>query len=134
MPLRLSCPSCGTHLNPREDLVLAAVNRGQKALLLLHPEPGNYRMAISHGFPLEKGDVVELFCPLCQADLKSPLDPTLVQLDSTSREGDEKGFVVFSRVFGDHATFVVTRGSVSSYGENAKAYEKRGLFIGLRLQ
>ena len=134
MPLRLSCPSCATHLNPREDLILAATTRGQKGLVLLHPEPGNYRVSLSHGFPLERGDVVQFFCPLCRADLTSALDANLVQLESTSHEGDEKGIVVFSRVYGDHATFVVTRGTVNAFGEDAKVYERRGLFIGLRLQ
>ena len=132
MTHRLSCPNCLSQLNPREDLVLTAANRGKRGLVLLHPEPGNYRVALSDGLPLAKGDVVDFSCPVCQASLVSKLDQSLVQLDYASKSGDERGIVVFSRVYGDHATFIVNKQSVAAYGKNAPTYTQRGLFIGLR--
>ena len=133
MAHRLLCPSCSSQLNPRDDLILAAAHRGKRGLVLLHSEPGNYRVVVSQGLEFAGGDVVDFFCPACQAPLTSKLDSKLVQLDFVSAEGSPTGFVAFSRVYGEHSTFVVSKDSVSSYGESAPAYLQRGLFIGLRL-
>jgi hypothetical protein len=132
MAHRLLCPSCSCQLNPRDDLILAACYQGKRGLVLLHPEPGNYRVTVSRGLQFTIGDTVDFFCPACQAPLESKLDKQLVQLDFISGEGDQKGFVAFSRVYGEHSTFVVSADTVSTYGESAPAYLQRGLFIGLR--
>ena len=64
---------------------------------------------------------MDFSCPICQAVLRSAADKNLVQLSFKSDQGDE-GFVTFSRVYGEHATYFVEKGKLRSFGENVGLY------------
>jgi hypothetical protein len=115
------CPSCSTELNPHQDVVLTGGKGKKRGLVLLNPEPGNYQAHVAKVLGLKAGDKVDFACPICQATLRSPVDKNLVQLSFKSDLGDE-GFVTFSRVYGEHATYFIENGKVRSFGENAALY------------
>lgn len=121
MTYHYSCPRCGAELNPREDVVLTGAKAKKRGLVLLSPEPGNYHAYVAKALDLRPGDMLDFSCPLCQASLKSRANKNLVQLSYKGDGGDE-GFVTFSRVYGEHATYMVENGKVQAFGPNAALY------------
>jgi hypothetical protein len=121
------CPECRTRLNPNVKVILKAVIGDRQGLLLLSPQPGNYQIIASESLRLVEGETTELYCPVCQADLVSKVDPNLAELAYRTDQGGQ-GRVVFSRVYGEHATYVLNEESVRSYGENAGAYSASNFF------
>ena len=116
-----SCPHCEATLNPNVKIVLAAANRGLRGLVLLSPTPGNYDLVQADDLDLRPGDVVDLMCPICGHSLAAELNACLAEVNFRL-EGGTHGRVDFSRKVGEHATYVVTRESIRSYGENAGVY------------
>ncbi len=122
-----SCPQCRATLNPNVKVILLATNRGRTGLVLLDPQPGNYEVLKAPELEFEEGDRVEFRCPVCRAALQSAASENLAELLFRDEEGNE-GRVDFSRVYGEHATYLVTREEVLSFGEDASQY--RGNFFG----
>jgi len=122
-----SCPRCRATLNPNVKVILLATNRGRTGLVLLDPQPGNYEVLRAPELELEEGDRVEFRCPVCRATLESAASENLAELLFRDEEGNE-GRVDFSRIYGEHATYLVTREEVLSFGEDAGHY--RGNFFG----
>jgi hypothetical protein len=121
------CPHCGTRLNPNVKIIVRAEIGDRQGLLLLSPQPGNYQIIASESLRPVEGEVAELFCPVCQADLVSDVDDHLAELAYKTDQGGA-GRVVFSRVYGEHATYVLNEEQVRSYGENAGAYSASNFF------
>ncbi len=117
-----SCPLCGNIINPDETVILVA-NRGDSTILLgLHPQPGNYTMYIPPGCDLRMGDRWDFYCPVCRENLLSEEHENLCTL--TIWQGDARRKLLFSRVFGERATYVVADKNLeNSYGEHSKNYE-----------
>jgi hypothetical protein len=111
------CPICNAHLNPGTKIVLCARHNERKALMLLSPTPGDYDVVVARGLDLETECVVELFCPICDHPLVSARDANMAEL--VFRNEERQGVVVFSKVWGQHATYFVTEEAVQSYGEHA---------------
>jgi hypothetical protein len=99
-------------------IVLRTECEGRKALLLFSPQPGNYRVITPESFRLKKNDEVRFSCPLCGRDLTSKRDKGMAEI-SFSTPGGHSGRVVFSRVYGHHETYFVTKEEVRSYGRHA---------------
>lgn len=118
MDTRYYCPHCGAHLNPKDDVVLRAASGGGRGLLLLHPQPGNYVVAFGQGLSIERGAVVELACPVCDASFTSSRDESMAEL--VFEAAARRGVVVFSRVYGKHATYIITGNDVASFGEDSE--------------
>jgi hypothetical protein len=115
------CPHCRSTLNPNVKIALVAMLREQRCLMLFSPKPGNYSVIVGDPLDLRPGDVVCFLCPVCQGDLTSEADPSLARLGF--RLGSEvDGQVLFSRRFGEKATYFVTREEMRSYGEHAQTY------------
>ncbi len=114
------CPHCDGCLNPNVKIVLRAELAGQKGLFLFSPRPGNYEVIVPEGFRLKRKDVVVFACPICSRELTSQRDKTLAEIHFASSSGAE-GTVAFSRTYGVHATYFITRESVRCYGEHASA-------------
>ena len=123
------CPHCHGVLNPNVKITLvAAVKRG-KGMILLSPQPGNYRYICDKSLEdaLKPGDKVTFSCPICTADLTSAGNPKFCQLELHTA-GQEPRRVEFSRVYGTHATFVIGDNSVTSYGEDADEFGSTNFF------
>ncbi len=112
------CPWCDGLLNPNVKIILKAERAGRAALVLFSPQPGNYHVIVPPSFPLKKKDEVRFSCPLCSRDLTSSRDPTKAQIRFVGPAG-QSGVTVFSRVYGHHETYFVTKEEVRSYGEDA---------------
>jgi hypothetical protein len=123
MKTRFFCPHCQAMLNPVADIVLVARFGGVVGLMCFNPEPGVYRF---HGDEklagrLAQGDEVEFSCPVCRADLAARSADKLVEIGFVTP--DEKVRVArFSRVCGEHATFVSDGETVDAYGEHIDRY------------
>jgi len=113
-----SCIGCGTVLNPSAKIILKARLEKRQGLLLFSPRPGNYDVHIPSDFPLRKGDRVEFSCPVCGADLTSPRGDQWAELQFQSSE-EIRGTVLFSKVYGVHATCFITEETLRWYGEDA---------------
>jgi hypothetical protein len=110
---------CGARLNPDVKIILRAEVRGQRGLLLLSPQPGNYTVIVPDGLKLRHKDEVRFSCPVCAVDLTSKRDRTMAEIRFRSADGTA-GIVAFSREFGRHATYVITEEKVKAYGEHAR--------------
>lgn len=122
-----ACPKCDGILNPNVKVILRATKGRKTALILLSPRPGNYDVIGAESLGIVRGDRVSFSCPLCEADLRSPANQNLVEL-TFHDDGGASGRVDFSRVFGEHATYVVTRERVRAYGEDAETYGNVNFF------
>ncbi len=111
------CPHCAGTLSPNVKIVLRAEVDKHRALILFSPQPGNYDAIFPDDFPLKKKSQVRFSCPICSKDLTSNRDRTMAEIQFKSSTGAE-GTVVFSRVYGHHATYFITDEDVKPYGEH----------------
>ena len=88
----------------------------------LSPALGDYSVAHSRSMKLLDGAIYTFRCPLCRVDLTSNVDDKLVELLSRSDEDDSPVRVSFSRIHGEHATFLVADSGVDRFGEHAGRY------------
>jgi hypothetical protein len=118
------CTACGSVVSPGGQMVvLVGIFGGAQMLIGFHPEPGNYELYAPPGAELERGDSWLFHCPVCHSSLVSELDPNLCALDL--EEGGLLKRVLFSRVCGEHATFVIAdNGEPIAHGDDRDAYEK----------
>jgi len=121
------CPSCGGVLNPGTKVVFVIEHGASRALLLLSPRLGDYGAVVGRGLVVTPGEAYRFSCLICHADLTSPHDPHLVQV--LSRLGDGAPAVVaFSRIAGEHATFLQDARGLHRFGEHAARYQELNFF------
>ena len=117
-----SCPHCEKVVNPDETVILVAERKDEQMLIGFHPQPGNYTIYVPPGVQLDRGDEWEFSCPLCRANLRAPEHPNLSTL--VVWQGNERRRVLFSRIVGERATYVVQDRKVAeTHGDAAKAYD-----------
>jgi len=123
------CPHCQGVLNPNVKILLIADTGQAKGLVLLSPQPGNYKYLCDHSLEgaLHPGETITLSCPLCHADLTSGSDAQLARLELRVASHEPRR-VEFSRIFGTHATFIINGGEVDTYGEDAGDFDALNFF------
>ncbi len=123
------CPHCGAVLNPNVKIILVVHHRGRRGLILLSPQPGNFKFVVDPGIEaiLELGAAVKFACPACAADLTSPANRQFAELNLVV-PGQEPRRVEFSRLYGTHATFIVSGDQVKAYGEDVDDYRRVNFF------
>ena len=122
MSWNYSCPNCGASLNPAETVVLTAAQGKTWMLVGFHPKPGNYRVFLPPDVSVDPGSRWDFFCPVCQENLVSEEDDNLCALEMESKDG--RTTILFSRIAGERATFVVRGATVKkSFGEHATRYD-----------
>ena len=124
MDWKYSCPKCTAILNPGPNIILLGRHEGYDVLLAFHPEPGNYEVSIPHNVTINQGEVWDFFCPVCHGDLALYMDEPLAGLEMTDGLG-KWHTVVFSRIAGEQATFVINREAeeVEKHGVDLSKYE-----------
>jgi hypothetical protein len=115
-----ACPQCDAMLNPDETVVLIGECGPHRVLMGFHPEPGNYRVYLQPGFELAEGSLWEFFCPVCSQSLMMEYAPGLCALDVATQGVRHRLF--FSRIAGEHATFVITAEGIDNHGSDAKKH------------
>ena len=126
------CPHCRRILNPGTKVVLLIDNDGDRELILLSPDLGDYTVVYPLSFEPRLGRRYTFFCPVCQTDLTSVVNDNLVELDAETDDGRGER-VGFSRVYGERATFVGSGPDhVTLYGDHATRYEVPNFFGAMR--
>lgn len=121
------CPTCKATLNPNVKIILTMARGRRRNLILLSPRPGDYSLIVPPEVSMRRGDEVEFFCPVCGVNLRSEANPHLTEIGFRLEDGT-RGRVDFSRRFGEHATYFVTKERIRSYGEDAAAYGAANFF------
>jgi hypothetical protein len=121
------CPHCKASLNPGNKVILRLQRGRKKGLVLLSPQVGNYRTILPEGLELQAGDRVQLSCPVCEADLTSPVNRNLCHVLRRDDDG-ELLRVFFSKTYGEHATFVIHEDQIRTYGDDAALYDSVNFF------
>lgn len=128
MNRRFSCPNCRKILNPGTKVVLLIDRNGENELILLSPDLGDYTVVYPLSFEPEQGRKYALRCPACHGDLTSTANDNLVELEAETDDG-RKEKVGFSRIWGEHATFVGTDADhVTRYGDHVSRYDAPNFF------
>ncbi|MDZ7797112.1 MAG: hypothetical protein U5N56_08735 [Candidatus Marinimicrobia bacterium] len=64
------CPFCRGHLKVKNSVIFSArKENGDRGLLLLSPEPGDYSVRKHRTFPLKDGERTDMYCPICHSNL-----------------------------------------------------------------
>ncbi len=121
------CPECRAVLNPQGKVVFVIEQQSCRGLALLSPKLGDYAVTVGDGVPVVAGSAYRFRCPVCHADLTSPLDPNLARVLSRTPSGTVAE-VAFSRIAGEHATFLRGVRGVRRFGEHARRYEHLNFF------
>jgi len=103
-------------------VVLLAMRAGSTLLIGFNTEPGNYEIYLPAGIKIEPGTVWDFHCPVCRASLKHAQHENLAEL-ALDEKGQRKR-LLFSRVAGEHATYVITESEqATSLGEHHQTYD-----------
>jgi PHP family Zn ribbon phosphoesterase len=129
MKWRYACPRCRAILNPSVKIILGVRRGKSRGLMLLSPRPGNYKTICDEELAakIHEGETVELSCPVCGGLLTSSVSKKLAEL-LLHQPGQPIKRIQFSRVFGEHATFVLDGETVVPYGEDADIYGHLNFF------
>lgn len=112
------CPHCNALLNPNKTLILLAEHDKRRMLVGFHPEPGNYEIYFPADANLDEGQVWSFFCPVCRTDLKTTENDRMCAVLMFEPQVSRR--VLFSRVAGEHATYVMYDSELEHrYGKNA---------------
>ncbi len=116
------CPKCRSYLNVGDDVILAAKTpEGQRGLIFLHSEPGNYKIRHNPNFDVPSGKKFEFYCPACNAHLASDINTNLSKIMMI--DPDEGEYEVhFSKIAGERSTYCLIGENVSIYGEDSGNY------------
>ncbi len=123
-----SCPWCGAMLNPDKTIILTASRGGERVLIGFHPEPGNYELFLPPNVSISEGDHWDFFCPVCRENLLTGELEGLCELRMV--DDDKEQQVFFSRIAGEQATLVVSKGKgkpkvQEKHGDHATRYTER---------
>ena len=127
MARTFTCPRCGGLLNPGTKVIFVIQQGSDRSLVLLSPEFGDYAVVLGRSLPLENGRSYTFLCPICHEQLASAANPGLVEILATEDDGSQER-VHFSRIAGEHATFVCGPRGVQRFGEHATGYDGVNFF------
>ena len=98
------CPKCRSYLNVADNLVFSVESEdGNKGLVFLHPELGNYSVQTNPGFKVEEGKKYEFFCPVCNTELATDVNKNLSKVVLRDFKNNEYE-VLFSKIAGEKST------------------------------
>ena len=121
------CPHCRAVLNPNVKIIFVVAREGRRGLMLLNARPGDYGLIVGDDFQLNDGEFVDFHCPVCDVDLVSGSSRHFAEIVMSEGKAEEVK-VEFSRIYGEHATFIVDGRDVTSFGENAHDFDDINFF------
>ncbi|MDZ7741144.1 MAG: hypothetical protein U5Q03_05175 [Bacteroidota bacterium] len=132
MKAKYLCPFCKAVLNVKGNVILAARNLkdiDNKGIVFLHEEIGNFSSHKSDSLEVEPGDVVNLYCPVCQENLDIEKGEGLAGITHVDHEG-RKSTIVISRIYGEKSSFQVHADrNITSYGDKLSRFIDPEWFI-----
>ncbi len=127
MAVEYLCKVCRGHLNVKTSIILTATNlnnRGEKGLVYLNPEIGDYTHTTHPSFHIKEGEEYIYTCPICGAQLNSMKYLHLVRILMKDDEGKEFN-IYFSGIGGEKCTYKIRGNKVEvSAGPDVKSYDK----------
>ena len=112
------CPHCNQLLNAGHAVIFKIENSsGEKGVIELDPKVGKYSYRCEPNMICKNGEEMEFFCPACKINLKSEKFPKFVEL-RLSVSSSVHFEMLFSRVYGDRRTYVITEEMTEKYGDN----------------
>jgi len=130
METKYLCSHCENAINVGNDIVLSAKNKdGEKGLVFLHTDLGNYESKFSAEFKIREGEKVKFYCPICHHNLTNLKNEKLAYF--TMVDENEKEFtIVFSNIFGEHCSYKVEEKEVvKSFGYHWAMYSNPEWFL-----
>lgn len=124
MKNRYLCPKCKVDLKISDHIIFSAKTiKGSKGILLISPELGNYTILHDEQFNYDTGEHIDLFCPVCQANLAIPnIDEDLAEVLLIDEKNVEYK-VIFSEIAGKKCTIKVKdKKIIKAYGDDADEY------------
>ena len=117
------CPHCRGAINADNNIILSAKTSTNKVgLILLHEEIGNYSSISSDSLTIEKGEVVDLFCPVCHESLNIPNKDALAKYIRID-DGLKESYIIISRKYGERITFKVSEDKhIETFGEKLSRF------------
>lgn len=113
------CPACHGQLLVNERIIFSAQNEhGDRGLILLTPDLGDYRALKHPVFKIKEGEHVDFFCPICHVNLiveKRNRKFTRVMM----LEYDDEYEILFSQIAGEKCTYVIGEHSFRAFGDDA---------------
>jgi len=117
---KIHCPRCDCVLSLGDRLVLAGENSGERVLFLFHASPGDHDYTVDDDVEITRGTVWEFRCPTCFESLTAPFDERLAVVRLI--DGERELSVLFSRIAGQRATFVIGADGVTCHGDDHDLY------------
>ena len=119
------CPHCRTYLRVWNNIVFIVRAEGKNlhGIFLLNPELGNYDFIHHSSIRFEEGDMLDFYCPVCQADLTAAeISRNLARVIMTDENNTEYD-VFFSKICGQHSTFLIHKEDiVEKFGKDSSVY------------
>ena len=117
------CPKCKEKLNENGKVILN-VHRtdDSNAKIFLDPKPHSYHLKCEPEIAFLENEIVDFICPHCSSNLHSDQYEKFVALTLKVTEGVFFD-VFFSRVYGDHRTYVGIEDFKEEYGDEMGAKE-----------
>jgi plastocyanin len=116
------CPKCRSFLNIGKNVIFTVVSEdGDKGVVMLHQELGNYSVDKHRDFEIVKGKKYEFFCPACGVELASDVNKNLTHVLMVGKENKEYE-VLFSKIAGEKSTYCIIGENVSMYGDDYGNY------------
>jgi len=129
MKTTFACPHCHSVLNPSVKILLGVKYKKKQGMILLSPQPGNYKMICdtSVSAAIKPGSTLNFFCPVCSSDLVSLANKKFAQLEIIDPNNNVRK-VEFSRIFGTHATFIIDGDEITPYGDDVDDFGTTNFF------
>jgi hypothetical protein len=119
-----ACPSCSAVLNPNKRIIFVVEHEGRRAIVLLSSHLDEFLSICEESFgnQVKEGHLVRFLCPVCHTDLAVPGDNHFAEILEIVPDREPRR-VRFSTIRGEHATFVIDKDGVMSFGEHAALYK-----------
>jgi hypothetical protein len=123
MKVTYLCPHCRGAINAGESIILSGkAGKKNRGLILLHEEIGNYNTRLSSSLILKKGDVADLFCPICHRSLNIRNNDCLAKFIRIEDENKESSIII-SRKCGEKITFKIDdNNQIETYGDKLSRF------------
>jgi transcription initiation factor IIE alpha subunit len=116
------CPECRSYLDVGDNLVFSVESdKGERGLIFLHSELGNYSVQTNSNFKVEEGKKYEFFCPVCNTELATEVNENLSKVIMIDPQNNEYE-VLFSKIAGEKSTYTIIGENVNMYGEDYGNY------------
>lgn len=118
------CPKCKSYLKANNKIIFSAKKQnGKLGLILLSSELGDYNVITHSSYKLEKGEKLEILCPLCHKILSAPDINKNLAMVLMVDEGGNEFEIYFSEIVGEKCTYKIKGGKLKEvYGHDSEKY------------